>query len=110
MDVALELPADSRSDEITLQILLCRKCAFEGLAVYEESRRGALGKELFEHIGYRVNEAQLASLREAIDQCPEPRNSDCACSTHAALAETNDWGRWVGLNRVELITAFPIER
>ena len=50
----LELPPDSRSDEITLQIVRCRRCNFEGLAIYEESRRGALGDEAVDHRGYMV--------------------------------------------------------
>ncbi len=50
----LELPPDSRSDEITLQIIECSGCGFGGIAVYEESRRGALDDDSFDHTGYRV--------------------------------------------------------
>ena len=42
---SLELPPDSRSDEITLQIIRCSSCRFAGVAVYEESRRGRLDDE-----------------------------------------------------------------
>ena len=40
----LELPPDSRSDEITVQVVACSRCGFAGVAVYEESRRGAHGQ------------------------------------------------------------------
>ena len=38
----LELAPDSRWDEITLQTIACASCGFRGVAVYRESRRGAL--------------------------------------------------------------------
>lgn len=41
--VSMQLPSDSRSDEIALQTVGCSQCGFQGLAVYEESRRGTLG-------------------------------------------------------------------
>jgi len=35
----IEVPPDSRSDQITLQVVRCGSSQFEGIAVYEESRR-----------------------------------------------------------------------
>ena len=44
--VSLQLPADSRSDDIALQIVECAHCQFKGIAIYEESRRGPLESDL----------------------------------------------------------------
>ncbi len=60
---SLELPSDIRNDEITLQIVHCDECGFHGLAVYQESRRGALDSESWEHEGYRVSEEDFQTVR-----------------------------------------------
>ena len=93
----IELPADSRSDEIALQIVVCSRCGFSGIAVYEESRRGALDDESFTHVGYRVSDEDVRKLRRMIRQCPEPRNRRCRCAVHRTLGRKDPSGRWNGL-------------
>lgn len=94
---SIELPPDSRSDEITLQIVECSRCDFEGIAVYEESRRGGLDSESFSHVGYRVTPQTVQELKRIILRCPQPRNPSCECFAHSRLGVKNDAGRWSGL-------------
>jgi hypothetical protein len=96
----IELPPDSRSDEITLQIVVCSRCRFAGIAVYEESRRGALDSESSTHIGYRVSAREVTRLRRMIQRCPEPRNWRCKCPVHQELGAQDSSGRWNGLKDV----------
>ena len=98
----LELPPDSRSDEITLQIIACASCRFKGIAVYEESRRGALFDESVDHRGYVVGEDDLARLRRLIRACPDRGNPRCKCKTHRLLGKRDRAGRWSGLDEIEL--------
>jgi hypothetical protein len=106
----LELPPDSRSDEITLQIVQCSRCLFGGIAVYEESRRGALDSESFDHRGFRIDVASLSALKKAISQCPKPRNWRCKCATHRKLGRHDASGRWTGLDDVDIGQSFPMDR
>jgi len=105
----IELPSDSRSDEITLQIVLCSRCGFAGLAVYEESRRGALGSESFDHTGYRVSVDDLRRVKRAIERCPKPRDRRCKCSAHCELGSKDASGRWNGLKDVQRDGAFKLK-
>lgn len=52
----------------TLQVLECAGCGFHALAVYRESRHGALDSEAWRHEGYRVS-------------------GGCQCSTHRRLGQ-----------------------
>jgi hypothetical protein len=93
---SIELPADSRSDEIVLQLVACSACGFQALAVYEESRRGALDSESWDHTGYRVEVGELGSVRAAILRCPRPNQAGCPCPTHRDLGRTDAQGLWIG--------------
>ena len=104
----LELPADSRSDEITLQIVACASCSFKGIAVYEESRRGALDDESVDHAGYAVNQGDLTRLRRLIRACPDRGNPRCRCETHRQLGRRDRGARWSGLDEVALGDRFPM--
>jgi hypothetical protein len=104
----IELPPDSRSDEITLQIVKCRRCQFAALAVYEESRRGSLTGESVDHRGYYVNKSDLAWLTGKIGACPDPRNSRCRCLVHRELGRKDKSGRWAGLADIELGQRFLV--
>jgi hypothetical protein len=106
---SIELPSDSRSDEITLQVVKCARCGFEGIAVYEESRRGSLDDDAFSHIAYRVSDADLQRLERAIHSCPRPRDPRCKCSAHRRLGRKDPGGRWSGLDDVDLQEAFGLE-
>ena len=105
---SIELPSDSRSDEITLQVVQCRSCSFTGIAVYEESRRGVLGSEVFDHTGYRVKKTEVKRLRSAINACPHPRDSHCGCAAHQKLGSQDTSGRWNGLSGIDLQDAFEM--
>jgi len=100
----IELPPDSRSDEIALQIVECSQCGFAGIAIYEESRRGALDSDSFDHTGYRVSVADLEALRKTIKQCPKPKNRRCKCSAHRKDAS----GRWSALDDIHREKAFAL--
>lgn len=108
--LTLELPSDSRSDEITVQIVVCGQCDFRGAAVYEESRRGELESESWEHVGFHLDERALTVLKEAIQDCPYPDDPDCTCPTHRDLGETDVNGRWMGLPGTDWKRRFPINR
>jgi len=98
---SIELPPDSRSDEIALQVVACARCGFRAAAVYEESRRGSLDSEAVDHVGHRVTGEALRSLAARIDACPEPGNPGCGCASHRQLGRTDDAGRWRGLEDSE---------
>ena len=104
----IELPPDSRSDEIALQIVVCSQCRFAGIAVYEESRRGALDSESFTHVGYRASAEDVRRLRRMIQQCPEPRNWRCKCPVHQELGAQDSSGRWNGLKDVPCERVFEL--
>lgn len=91
----IELAPDARSDEITLQVIHCGSCKFEGLAVYEESRRGALDSESIDHYGYRLVVKDLMVIRSLIKRCPEPLDPWCKCETHQRLNKRDSFGRWI---------------
>jgi hypothetical protein len=106
---ALHLPADSRSDDITLQVVACDLCGFRAVAVYEESRRGSLNSESWEHIGYRVGRDVLDQINDAMQQCLHPDDDHCACTVHQALGRTDANGRWQRPDGVEPQGIFPMQ-
>jgi hypothetical protein len=91
----IELAPDVRSDEITLQVIRCKNCNFQGLAVYEESRRGVLDSESIDHYGYKPEVKDLKAIRSLIRRCPDPSNPWCSCDSHLKLNESDGSGRWV---------------
>jgi len=104
----IELRSDSRSDEIALQIVECSRCSFAAIAVYQESRRGALDSESVDHTGYRVSTDDLEALRTTIKRCPKPTNPRCGCAAHRKLGRKDGSGRWDGLRDVECKVAFAL--
>lgn len=106
---SIELPADSRSDEITLQVVKCEHCGFGGVAVYQESRRGALDSEAWEHVGYQINDPDLKIIVDLISACPQPLDAGCHCFSHRSLGEQNDQGRWSGLNTFNVTSTFAMQ-
>ena len=110
IDATLELPPDSRSDEIAVQLIHCSRCDFTGIAVYEESRRGSLDSESVDHYGYSVSAAELDDIRELIRFCPAPRKPRCNCAAHRQLGARNASGRWSGLREIRRRNSFPIRR
>ena len=104
--LSLELPYDSRSDEITLQVVECRQCEFGALAVYEESRRGALDSDSFDHSGYRIAAKVLAAVRRLMQRCPRPKDPRCRCAAHRRLGSRDASARWKRLEGIEVEGAF----
>ena len=94
----MELPSDSRSDEITVQLIRCQSCDFRGVAIYEESRRGGLDDESIDHRGYKLDKAEWTRLNKLVAACPHPRDPKCGCKSHIQLGWRNEYGRW---NRLE---------
>lgn len=90
----LELPPDHRSDEVALQIIGCASCGFRGIAVYEESRRGALDSESWSHWGYPATASALRSLDRKLKQCPDPHNPRCDCAVHREFARAGAGSHW----------------
>lgn len=106
---SMELPPDTRSDEITVQTLKCKNCSFDGLGVYEESRRGALNSESFDHRGYYVKTSIIDYITKMIGLCPEPNNPRCNCPAHLALSCADKFGRWSLLDNVPNDGLFKIK-
>ena len=99
---------DSNSDEIAIQIVNCSQCNFAAIAVYEESRRGAMNSESYDHRGYRVSAADLKAVRQMIEQCPRPRDKRCTCAAHRRLGNKDPSGRWNGLSDIALEGRFNL--
>ena len=105
----LELPPDASWDEIALQIVRCSRCGFSGLAVYQESRRGALDSEIIHHSGFYIDDAELKSILGMIQKCPKPKNEKCNCSAHRKLGRKDGYGGWDGLNEIQLGRHFEMK-
>ena len=105
----LELPSDSRSDEIAIQVLRCSKCGFMGLGVYEESRRGGLDFESVDHRGIVLDESEILNIEKKIKKCPKPMDSGCKCSVHRSLGVVNDDGRWSWLQKLTIKDSFKLK-
>lgn len=90
----LELAPDYRSDEIALQIIRCVRCGFGGIAIYEESRRGALDSESWSHWGYPASASAVRALEEKMKQCPDPHNPKCGCAVHLEFHRSGPASDW----------------
>jgi len=106
---SIVLPADSRSDEITLQTVICSHCGLRAIAVYEESRRGRLEMESWDHTGYRVSRDDYDLVTAELSHCPTPSRSACQCQVHQRLGKKDASGRWQGLSFVTVSEEFFME-
>ncbi|MBW2536503.1 MAG: WD40 repeat domain-containing protein [Deltaproteobacteria bacterium] len=104
----LELPYDSRSDEITLFVNRCPACDHRYLGVYEESRRGALGEDHWNYHQIECSTAAWEELKELISACPARRSYQCDCPAHQKLGLRDKAGYWNGLDR--FLASTPSER
>lgn len=105
----IELPPDVRSDEIALQILNCSSCDFQGVGVYEESRRGSLGSESYDHYGFTLPNAEFSALKAKVKRCPRPSNPRCSCKSHCELGRKDEGGRWIRPGFNEVLEIFPMK-
>jgi len=106
----LELPADARSDEITLQLARCTACRDTSVLIYEESRRGALDGESWSHTGYRVDTREWEVVEREISRCPDPRNPRCRCPAHQKYGSCDAGARWDGLKHIPLKGQYTVAR
>ena len=106
---SIELPADARSDEISLQIVYCRSCKFEALAVYEESRRGSLFSESVHHYCYPAERNVIQFTRALINNCPDQKNASCQCASHAKLNQYDSSGSWITPGFETGMVRYPLE-
>jgi hypothetical protein len=104
----MELMPGGDDDEVTLQTIACDACGFKGIAVYRESRHGALGQKLWHHHGHAISEKFLEAIQLALLKCPDPGNRCCRCETHAAFGGRN----WTDLaqNGIDAHKKFPMEK
>jgi len=63
---SIELPPDSRSDEITVQTIKCTKCGFTGLGIYEETRRGSLNEDCIHNYGIFIDNLTYESMKKTL--------------------------------------------
>lgn len=108
IEVSITLPPDSRSDDIVLQTVRCALCRFRGAAVYEESRRGSMDSESWDHTGYALSDADLEWLSAWISRCPEKKNKRCSCKTHKELGRKDGFGRWMMPENISWEESFPM--
>lgn len=85
VETSLELPPDARSDEISVQIVECSACGFEGVGVYRESRRGALDDEVVDHVCHTATPEVLSRIHGLIGRCRRQGDASCSCAAHRAL-------------------------
>ena len=76
----------ARADEITVQIAECGSCGSQAVAIYEESRGGALSGESLAHRGYPLTQEKFQLLGDLFNQCPDRFKRACACPAHRELA------------------------
>lgn len=107
---SITLPPDSRSDDIIIQIVKCGACDFRGAAIYQESRRGSLDSENWEHIGYHVRDVQLDVLMAVMAGCPNPGSTRCSCQVHSLLGQRKSDGRWRRPAGFDEQRTFPMHR
>ena len=103
---ALSLGADCRSDEIRIQAIACAACAFRGVAAYEESRRGSLDSESWDHRGSGLTQGEHDALVQLIEACPDPGNERCGCDSHNTLGQRDGRDRWMRLSGLKLQAPF----
>ena len=107
---SIALPPDSRSDDIIVQVVRCGHCGFRAAAIYEESRRGGLDSESWDHRGYRLDKEELAELNRLMAACPDKKNKRCPCASHRQLGQKNEYGRWQPPFETDWERSFPMQR
>jgi hypothetical protein len=79
---SLELGPDGDSDEVSLSALRCRHCGMTAAGSYEESRRGRLDHECWNHTCVRVTQTTYDQLVASLSGCPDPTDYHCGCNAH----------------------------
>lgn len=82
---SLAVPPNESSDEEHLQVACCLACGTPFGAVYEESRRGALDSECWNHFAIASDAQEARELENLIAACPNQSNPRCPCAVHHLL-------------------------
>jgi len=98
---AIELRPDARWSEITLQLLRCETCDFDGIGVYKENNWGS--SEIVEYRSYRAPVSVRSRLSELIEACPKRSDRRCECLSCSVLSVTDDSGEWSWLERAGVV-------
>jgi len=101
IELAIDLPPDRTSEELSLQVVSCGACGFRSLAVCDVGRGDCPESESWKHIGYWVRPDAVESVSMAIRSCPEPRNPRRPCVAHTSLGKKDLRGEWSGLLEME---------
>lgn len=104
--ISMELGSDARSDETSLQAIACENCAFIGVAIYEESRRGA--SDSWHHFGYPLLKEDYDQFLEQFNSCPAPRDPKCQCDVHQQFGVTDDRGNLTPLLNLSTLDKYFI--
>lgn len=59
-------PKNPMSKDELVQTIQCSSCDFKGMALYKESRAGAIDDDHLNHDGYELDEASFAYLDELL--------------------------------------------
>jgi hypothetical protein len=96
---SIELGADSRDDEYSLQAIACNECDVVGVATYQESRRGA--EESWDHLGYKMDKVNYENFLQQLLKCRSPTKAKCSCEAHRIFAVKNEHGTLKPLEKLE---------
>jgi len=106
---SIELGTDSRSDEYSLQAIKCKNCGMVGVAIYEESDRGA--EETWDHAGYRMEKVDFKVFLKQLSQCNTPTNIKCTCPGHTHFRYKTKYGTLYPLHKIKHDRIrFPMKR
>ena len=103
---SMSLGADYRSDEIMVQAVACTGCSFRGVAAYEESRRGSMDSESWDHRASGLAAPDYLKLVELLQACPDRGNERCSCDSHRTLGRRDARDRWVGIGQLNIQAPF----
>ncbi len=66
IELTSDIEPDEYNDEAKLQTIVCENCNYKGIAIYQESHRGALDNYNFSHIGYTTPEELYNKIKNDI--------------------------------------------
>ena len=101
----IEVDPPAPSSETSVQLVECKDCHFRALAVYQESRAGALDSESVGHRGYPLDDSEFESFAGIIKECPDRLNRHCRCPSHLKLDKLAASDSWPGASNQN---SFPL--
>ncbi|KKW42924.1 MAG: hypothetical protein UY92_C0002G0041 [Candidatus Magasanikbacteria bacterium GW2011_GWA2_56_11] len=66
---SVDIGAAGNFDEVAIQSIECDRCGKRGMAIYEESRRGALDDESVAHTGYWLDRETAVHIGLLLSAC-----------------------------------------